>query len=377
MESGAKGGRLFVAVGEPSGDRAAARVVERLSARRSLYAFGIGGDMMSGAGVDLVAHIGRLTALGPLHGARRLASWAAAWAAAREAVKRIRPSVALLVDSPEINLPLARALSSSGIRVVYYIGPQVWAWRPGRLDLLRGRANIVALILPFEKPMYDAAGVRAVFVGHPIMDEQKPLHPNEVRGRLGIEADQKLVALLPGSRETEVSNLSGPMIDAAVRIASEGVRTVFAPAHGVEQAGASDRARLAGCAVPAPDLGARDILAAADSALVASGTATLEAAVSGTPMAVIYRIDRLSWLVARLLVHAPYIGLPNWISGSRIVPEVLQDQVNGASLAAQALDLLEPPERDRQMSELSRVAQALGSPGAAEKVAALVSELMR
>lgn len=377
MKIGSKGDSLFVAAGEPSGDRAAARVVERLSAQRSVCAFGIGGDRLAEAGVDLVAHIRRLTAFGPSQGASRLVSWAAAWAAAREAVKLKKPAVALLVDSPEVNLPLARALTSSGIRVVYYIGPQVWAWRPGRLALLKSRTSAVALILPFEKPIYDAAGVRAKFVGHPIMDEDKPLDPKEVRNRLGVAAGQRLVALLPGSRDAEVSNLSGPMIEAASRISNKGVRTVFAPAPEVAKTVESERAGLAGCAVPGAALRARDLLGAADAALVASGTATLEAAVAGTPMAVVYRIDRLSWIAARLLVKAPYIGLPNWISGKKIVPEILQDEANGENLAAHALNLLEPKERDRQKCELLCVAQSLGGPGAAGRVAELVSELMK
>lgn len=365
---------LLVVAGEPSGDRAASRVVAEISSRHPCEPFGIGGPHSAAAGVALEADIDHLVALGIGESLRRMKAWLEAWTRVRQAVDRRRPKVALLVDAPEVNLPLARVLTAQGIKVVFYIGPQVWAWRPGRLNLLRERTDIVALVLPFEKPIYDQAGVAAVFVGHPILDQTELPPSHEVRQRLGLAPDERVVALLPGSRPGEVRRLAGPMLDAAVVLHRQGVRTVFAPAPGEHTAAIRRRAATAGCLVPAAGLGARQVLYGADGALVASGTATLEAAIAGTPLAVVYRTDRVSALLARYWLHLPQVGLPNWIAGERVIPELLQEEVTGAELARQALELLHPDEAKRQRAVLATIARALGKPGAALRVAELVLE---
>jgi len=367
------GAELLVVAGEPSGDRAAAPVVGALGAELR-GAFGVGGERLSLAGVELLAHIRGLTALGLGDSLSRFGAWGRAWCRVREAATARRPGAALLVDTPEINLPLARALTADGVPVVVYVGPQVWAWRPGRLGLLRDRSRIVALVLPFEKPLYDRAGVRAEFVGHPLLDEPAGAPPGGVRTALGVGAGEPLVALLPGSRRAEVAALLPPMVDAAVRLAAAGARAVLAPGPDTASAALLDLARAAGVAVLDRGQRARDLLGAADAALVASGTATLEAAIAGTPLAVVYRVGPLSWLAARLLVDVPYVGLPNWVAGRRVVPELLQAEANGPKLAETALALLEPVERQRQQQALAEVRERLGTPGAAARVAALVAE---
>ncbi len=368
------GNSLLVVAGEPSGDRAGARVVERVTRDDSLRPFGVGGDHLLHCGTELVAHIDGLAALGPGDAAGTLGRWALAWARIRGEVQRRKPGAALLIDAPDVNLPLARVLTEAGVRVVFYVGPQVWAWRRARLGLLGRRTDVVALILPFEKQLYDAAGISSVFVGHPILDEPAPADSATTRSRLGISPGEPLIAYLPGSRPGEVARHGDVMIGAHTSLERRGIRGAFAPAPGV----ASDRTtRLAvdaGLAVCHDQVSTRDILNAADAAIVASGTATLEATVLGTPLAAVYRLDRLSWLAGRLLVKAPYISLPNWIAGRRIIPELLQNDVTEGALSAQVLALLEHGEQRRQKEALASVARSLGSPGAADRVAALVSE---
>jgi lipid-A-disaccharide synthase len=373
MGAGRSDVELLVVAGEPSGDRAAAPVVRALGDAAGAV-FGIGGDRLAGAGIELLAHIRDLTALGLGDSLRRILAWGRAWYRVREEAILRRPRAALLVDTPEINLPLARSLSADGVRVIWYVGPQVWAWRARRLELLRDRAEVAALVLPFEKELYDRAGVNAEFVGHPLLDVPAGAPRAEVRAALGVLPADRLVALLPGSRRAEIAALSAPMIEAGARMASAGVRSVLAPLRDAADAGLLERAEASGIALLPRDLSARDLLGAADAALVASGTATLEAALVGTPLAVVYRVGPVSWLAARLLVDVPYVGLPNWIAGRRVVPELLQDEVDGPALAEMALALLDPIERRRQQVELAEVRARLGTPGAARRVARLVRE---
>jgi lipid-A-disaccharide synthase len=368
---------LLVVAGEPSGDRAAARVIDALGDAVD-GVFGVGGDRLERSGVELRAHIRELTALGLGDSLRRLGGWARTWSRVRSACGERRPNAALLVDNPEFNLPLARVLSAAGIRVVYYIGPQVWAWRPGRLGLLGERTDVVALVLPFERSLYDRAGVRAVFVGHPVLDEAPAVSRDLVREQIGAAPGVPVVALLPGSRRAEIAALARPMIDAGAELAAAGAaRPVLAPAPGALPGDLAERAQQLGVGVLPSSLVARDLLGAADAALVTSGTATLEAAVEGVPLAVVYRIGRLSWWVGRLMVDVEHVGLPNLVAGQGVVPELLQEAVNGPALAEAARRLLDPQEQLRQREVLATVRERLGRPGAAQRVADLVRERLR
>jgi lipid-A-disaccharide synthase len=369
---GKNGSPILVVACEPSGDRAAARVVEAGGPGRRWV--GVGGVGLEAAGVELVARAGTLGTVGLGEPVRTARSWAGAWVAVRRAAMEHRPRAALLVDAPDFNLPLARALAAQGTRVVLYVGPQVWAWRRGRLGLVGRRAEVVALVLPFEPCLYERAGVRAAFVGHPLLDEPAPAPPAATRAMLGVGAGEAIVALLPGSRRFEVELLGGPMVAAARELSSRGLRPVLAPGPGVVQGRLLEAARDAGCAVLPDGIAARDLLAAADAALVASGTATLEAVLAGVPTAVAYRMQPVSWAAARLLVRTPFVALPNLIAGRCIVPEFLQHEATGPLLARAALGLLEPAERTRQRKEFAQVKALLGGPGASSRVWRLIEE---
>jgi lipid-A-disaccharide synthase len=361
-----------VVAGEPSGDIAAAQVVARTNARRPCRFFGVGGDALCEQGVSLVSHIRDLTALGIRGTAERFGRWARAWVEVREAIAKRRPAAALLVDAPEVNLPLARVAKAAGAGVVYYIGPQVWAWRKQRLALLKDRTDAVALVLPFEKPLYDAEGVAAAFVGHPILDFAPRLSPEVIATRLGIDRKRPVAAMLPGSRQTELTRHSDPMIGAGERLAKRDIQVVVAISPALRSPGLLRRVAEAGLKSLPWDLPVRELFQVADAAIVASGTATLEAAVAGVPMAVVYRVDRLSFAAGQILFGIPFVALPNWVAGRRVVPELLQDDVTPDRLHGAALRLLEPEERSRQKAELAAVARALGAPGAADRVAKLL-----
>ncbi len=323
---------------------------------------------MRDASVSLVRDIGDLAVVGLLDPARRILRFAEVWSAVREAVRRDPPDAALLVDAPDFHLPLSRLLKDAGIPVIFYVGPQVWAWRSWRLSLLRDRTDLVALILPFEKPIYDAAGVAARFVGHPLLDEPPPAHRLLVRKALKIASDAPLIALLPGSRKKEIERHLPILRDAADRLVKRGIAARFAPGGPSTVHGARSELFL-----PAPFC-ARDLLAASDAALIASGTAVLEAAVLGVPAAAVYRTDPLSYAAGRYLLSLPYVALPNWIAGKKIVPELLQYRATPEALSEAAQRLLEPEAAAKQKRSFREVAASLGGPGAAERVAAAVRE---
>lgn len=361
--------KVLVSVGEPSGDRAGARVATALFQAGVEEIFGIGGPCLNEAGVSLTARIDALSVLGFADGVRRWARFAKAWADLREEIRERRPAAALLVDAPDFNLPLARVLKAEGIPVILYVGPQVWAWRKHRLALLRDRVDTVALILPFEKALYDAAGVPARFVGHPILDEPPPCHRQLVRHGLGIAPDAPLIALLPGSRPKELERHLPVMTQTARLLIERGIEARLAPGGEADAAAFTDPSLL----LPKPFC-ARDLLAASDAALVASGTATLEAAVLGVPAAAVYRTDPVSYAAARYLLNLPYIALPNWIAGRKIVPEIVQHQVTEQTLCKIGQKLLQPSVAEAQRRGLYRIAERLGGPGASERTAALVLE---
>jgi lipid-A-disaccharide synthase len=361
---------VLVVAGEPSGDAAAAEVVRRVAAERCCCFFGLGGRALERAGVSLSADIRELSILGVRDTIAGFGRFARCWYRIRQAVDAYAPQAALLVDSPDLTLPLARILNTSGVRVVLYVGPQVWAWRPGRLRLLKDRVRTVALILPFEKPIYDDAGVPARFVGHPIMDHPLPT-PEQRRvaeSAVGRQPGQPLIALLPGSRPGECARHLAPMRDAAMRLARQGIRAVLAPHPNL--------------AISEPQSGlflsrtvaAKTLLSIADGAVVASGTATLEAARAGVPMAVVYRTDPATHFLSKNLLRLPHVALPNWIARKKVVPEILQKEVTGERLFSAANDLLTPSEWVRQRTVLAEITARLGSPGCAARVAEMVLE---
>jgi lipid-A-disaccharide synthase len=356
--------KALIVAGEASGDLHAANLLRALCEQADIEAFGVGGERLRAAGLECLARSEELSVMGLAEVVRDLPRLLAlARRVRREAVAR-RPDVAVLVDSPDFNLPLARHLRRAGIPVVVYVAPQLWAWRSGRVRRIRRDARKVLCILPFEVDFYRRHGVEAEYVGHPLVDELAAVIASPPAVEPGA------VALLPGSRWHEVEALLPVMLE-AVGQAGAAVRPRLVAAPGLDQ----DRLRAAvgarGAAVEIVVEKRHAALAASQAALVASGTATLECALLGVPMVVAYRLHRLSYWLARRLVDVPHVALANLVAGRRLAPELVQSEATPVAVREALLALL-GPAGDAQRVGLEEVRQRLGEPGASRRAARAV-----
>lgn len=371
----------MVSAGEASGDLHGATLcgaLRILDPRARL--FGMGGPRMAAAGAEILvdptaqAGVGTSEVLGRIPALHR---------AYRLLVRRLRaerPQALVVIDFPEFNLRLAKQAGLAGVPVVYFLPPQLWAWRKGRVRQMARRVTRVLAAFPFERDLYEAAHVPVEFVGHPLLDVV-PLDLGKVkaRERLGVGDRQTVVGLLPGSRREEVSRLLPPMLEAAARLARSDGRRSFV----LGLAPTVDRSAVAWLLTRAIEAGGpkveilegltHEVMAGADVLLVASGTATLEAALLGAPMVVCYRVSRLTEAVARLLKRVDWISLPNIVAGRAVVPEILQGQVTGARLALEAERLIEDPAAaTAQRAAFKELRARLGQPGVGARAAQAV-----
>lgn len=371
------GRRFLIVAGEPSGDAHAARLVRALRALGPCRVFGVAGPRMRAAGVEPLLPQEDLAVLGFVEVIAHLPRLLRARRVLLDAVRRERPDAVVLVDYPGFNLRLGPQVRALGARVFYYIAPQVWAWHPERAVRMAAWVDRLAVVFPFEEPLFRAAGVEARFVGHPLLDDLAPETGAEaLRGELGLAPGQPLLGLLPGSRPQEVERMLGPMLAAAERLRRE------RPALGVAVArapGLPDRVVRAAARAPWARLvegRTHAIQAHATACAVSSGTATLETALLGTPLVVVYRTGRLTFAIARRLVSLRRIGLPNIVAGEDVVPELVQDDLTPAALAgALAAWLDDPAARAAAAARLGAVRARLGEPGASARAAAWLREM--
>ena len=382
-EQTAESFRLMVVAGEESGDAHAATLVgalrERAPGARFEF-FGSTGGRLREAGVESVVREDDLAITGLAGIARALPRFWAAYRALKRAALERRPDAVVLVDWPDFNLALARALHRRGLRVVYYISPQLWAWRSHRVRQVRRDVDLLLAILPFEREWYAARGVSHVeFVGHPFAGAAAPRAGRaEFCARHRLDPARPVVALLPGSRRQEFERILPLMLDAAARI-SRGVNpdvqfvVALASRRSPEEVEAVAGRRDAGAGMPrvlrvAHDE-AREALAASDAAAVCSGTATLEAALVATPLVVVYKESALNWHTLGRLIEVEHYGLVNLIAGERVAPELMQDDFTGESLARELLALLEPGRNAETRARLRETAARLGEGGASLRAA--------
>jgi len=364
--------RILVSAGEPSGDLHGAEIVAALRARWPAATIdGVGGPRMTAAGATPLFPMERLSAMGAVEILRRVPAHVGLYRTLTADFRRRRWDLYLPIDYPGFHLRTGRAARASSIPVLYYIPPQLWAWRPGRARRLAAAVDRLAVVLPFEPAFFSGLGLSATYVGHPLLDRAPPPSRLAARAALGIAPDARVLAVFPGSREQEVRSHWRTFLDVAARLRAEGRCDEVVVA--VTRAGSY------------PDPGqarlhddSRTVLAAADACLAKSGTTTLEAALADVPMAVAYRMHPLSFAVARRVVTVPWVSLVNLIADREVVPEFLQDAMTVAGLTAVLGDLLTPghPARRAQLEGLADVRGSLGTPGASGRVAAMAAELL-
>jgi lipid-A-disaccharide synthase len=363
---------VFVSAGEPSGDAHAAEVVRRLRANQEgMTVDGIGGPRMEEAGARVVARMEDLSAIGVAEALRSVPTHVALLAQLKRRFALEQYDLAVLVDYPGFHLRLARVARRRGVPVLYYIAPQLWAWGSWRLPALRRGVSHLATILPFEQEFFADRGIPTTFVGHPLLDRPAAPTRDAARRTLGVSNDVPLLSLSPGSRRAEVRRLWPALRRAAhrLRAAVPELEVVLLEAPcGVTPADPAFRVWRGDPAV---------VFAAADAGLCKSGTTTLEAALAGMPMVIAYRMHPASFALAKRVVSVPSVGLVNLIAGQSVAPELLQGEATPEALASAALPLLDPAGREArtQRAALEAVRSALGSPGAAGRVAELAREL--
>ena len=369
---------LLLSAGEASGDMYAARLAAALKQRADVEIFGMGGPQMRAAGVDIVTDYSEVSVVGITEILSHLPSLVRAMRHLVDEAERRRPAFAILTDFPGFHLRLARKLKRRGIKNIYYICPQFWAWRPWRVRIVRRRFSQALCMFPFEEKFYGDARVPVKFIGHPLVGAvHASLDRQAFCREQGLDPQKKIVTVLPGSRAAELRQHLPILREACLRIHRESfAQFVVAAAPGADAAFLRE-AWLAELAVKIVLGQTYNALAAADAAIVSSGTATIEAALLDVPMVVIYRVTPLTALLAKPLVRTPFYSMVNLIAGRRVVAELIQNDFTPERVAAEVLRLLnDQSAREGVRRGLAEVRQRLGPPGAVERAADAIVQLI-
>ena len=368
--------RLMFVAGEASGDKHAAHLAAALQSLRpetQFEFFGSGGDEMRAVGVETLVDVRELAIMGSLEIAAALPKFLRVFRQLRAAANERKPAAVILVDWPEFNLRLAKKLKRDGHRVFYYISPQVWAWRQYRVRQIQRDVERMLVILPFETEFYEQHGVEVEYVGHPLLDSVRVTATREEFCRqYNLDPTRPIVALLPGSRRKEVSYIWPPILDAvrAMQTTNPALQFVLALAPTIAREQVETRS-LPNLSVVETDT--YNAVAAADLAVVASGTATLETAIIGTPLIVCYRASELNWRLFTPFIKVPFVGMPNLIAGRAIAPELLQHNLTGARLTQEIAALLGDTQRlQTARADLAEVRAKLGESQASQRAAQVI-----
>lgn len=370
--------RVLLVAGEASGDLHGAGLLRALRRRvPDVEAWGIGGENLRAAGMHTAVDTSSVATMGFVETFGTIGRLLRAYRQLIRFLDERRPALVILIDYPEFNFQIARQAKKRGIPVFYFIGPQVWAWRRGRARKLPRRVDRIGVVFPFEPELYNTEGRNvAEFVGHPLLDVvRQTATAEETRARYGVSPGQRVLALLPGSRKKELRYLLRPMCAAAELLRSDGWKPILALAPTLADADLADE--LGGQLPPFPIArgDTYNIVAAADAAIVASGTATLETALLGCPMVIVYRVSPVTYWLARALVRIEWIGMPNILLRRGVFPELIQRAVTPTAMAEAVRGLMH--RREEITQALTEVRASLGTAGAADRAAALALELAR
>jgi len=373
--------RILISAGEASGDLyagAVTRGIKQLDPETEV--FGMGGDCLREAGGEVLFDIKDHSLMGFVEVLKKLPDVWKLRNAFIDLMEKRKPDVLLTIDYPGFNMRLAKLAKERGINVVYFIAPQVWAWRPGRAADVAKVTDKIACIFPFEYDLYKSYGADIEFIGHPLVDTVKPsLSRKEAEELAGKRTGHPLILLMPGSREMEIQRLLPVMLGAAKILKQKRPELDFAipRAATIAKEILEDSIRQAGLDIRLIEGHNYDVMSVADFAIVTSGTVTLEAAMCGLGCAILYKSSPVSFWIAKRVVKIPNIGLPNIVAGRQIEPELLQDDCTPEKIAATTLELLEAERFARLQRDLQEVKEKLGEPGAVKRVAELVLRMAR
>jgi lipid-A-disaccharide synthase len=376
-----KSKKILLVAGEVSGDLHGSRLVEAIQRiDPDIEFFGIGGEGLERAGMKLLYPSQSLSVVGITEVFFKLRAILKALQGLKKSIDRERPDLVILIDFPDFNLRLAKIAHRRGIPILYYISPQVWAWRPKRINLIARLVTKMIVLFPFEVPLYEAAGVDVEWVGHPLLDIVKPMLSKEKAfPQFGLDPNRRTISLLPGSRIHEVERLLPVLLASAHLLQKEipDLQFVIPLAPGLPKTFLLSRMGKISVPVAVVEGFTYDVMNLSELLIVASGTATLEGAIVGKPMIIVYKVSFLSYWVGRALIRLDHIGLVNLVAEKEIAPELIQKDVNPQQIADEAFRILKDPILSRKMAEsANEVRQKLGEPGAAERAARIVTSLL-
>jgi lipid-A-disaccharide synthase len=377
-----KSKKILLVAGEVSGDLHGSYLVEAIHRiDPEIQFFGVGGEGLKRVGMRLLHHSQSLSVVGITEVFVKLKSILKALRTLKRSLERENPDLVILIDFPDFNLRLAKIAHRKGIPILYYISPQVWAWRPGRVKLIARLVKKMVVLFPFEVPLYEAAGVDVEWVGHPLLDIVKPSLSKEMAfQQFGLDPGRRTIGLLPGSRIHEIERLLPSLLASAQLLQEEipDLQFVIPLAPGISRATLLSRMNPISVPVKLVEGFTYDVMNLCELLITASGTATLEAAILGKPMIIIYKVSFSTYWIGRALVRVNHIGLPNLVAEKEIALELIQKDVNPQRIVEEALRILRNPLLSRKMTEsMGEVRHKLGEPGAAERAGRIICSMLR
>jgi lipid-A-disaccharide synthase len=369
--------KILMVAGEASGDLHGAHLVEALHRIDPEIQFlGVGGEKLVRAGMKILFSSHSLSVVGIIEVLPKIRVILKALRVIKQSLENEKPDLVILVDFPDFNLRVAKYANQREVPVFYYISPQVWAWRHGRVRQIHRRVKKMLVLFPFEVPIYERAGVAVEWVGHPLLDIVKPtLSRKEGFERFGLDSQRPVLGLLPGSRMSEIHRLLPILLGTVSLLQREipSLQCIIPLASSIPKAMVSPLIENSSVPITLVEGQAYDVMNVSDLLITASGTATLEGAILGKPMVIIYKVSSLSYWIGRALIHVDHIGLANLVAGRRIAPELIQEDANPKRIAEETLRILKTPGLLRQMGGLmSEVRNRLGEPGATDRAARII-----